>query len=224
MTVRSSIAAFWIGTSSSSRSCGQHEAADMLREMARKADQGRPTARAPGPAADRVASRPASPTCLRFDAAAAAAPDRVGHHAQRVGRQAERLADVADGAAAAIGDHGGGERGAGAALGPVDPLDDLLAPLVLEIDVDVGRLVALVGQEALEQDLVLVGIDLGDAEAVADGGVGGRSATLAKDAHLARLLDDLVHRQEVGRDLLAARSGRTPCAGSSTTFSGMPSG
>ena len=51
--------------------------------------------------------------------------------------------------------------------------------------------------------LIFVGIDRGDAEAVADGGVGGRAAALAKDAHLARLLDDLVHGQEVGRDLLA---------------------
>ena len=37
----------------------------------------------------------------------------------------------------------------------VDILDHLLAPLVLEIDVDVGRLVALVGEEALEQDVDL---------------------------------------------------------------------
>ena len=64
----------------------------------------------------------------------------------------------------------------------VDPLDHVLAPLVLEVDIDVGRLVACVGQEALEQNLVLVGIDLGDAEAVADGGIGGGAAALAKDA------------------------------------------
>ena len=36
MKVRSSIAALPIGTVSSSRSCGQHEAADMLRQMARE--------------------------------------------------------------------------------------------------------------------------------------------------------------------------------------------
>ena len=39
MTGRSSIAAGSIGTSSSSRSCGEHEAADVLREVAREADQ-----------------------------------------------------------------------------------------------------------------------------------------------------------------------------------------
>jgi len=51
---------------------------------------------------------------------------------------------------------------------------------VFEIDVDVGRLVAGVGDEALEQDLGLVGIDLGDGEAKADGGIGGRAAALAQ--------------------------------------------
>jgi hypothetical protein len=33
----------------------------------------------------------------------------------------------------------------------VEVLDDLLAALVLEVDVDVGRLVALAADEALEQ-------------------------------------------------------------------------
>ena len=37
MTVRSGIAAFSTGTRSSSASCGDHEAADVLRQMARKA-------------------------------------------------------------------------------------------------------------------------------------------------------------------------------------------
>ena len=39
MTVRSSIAAFSIGTSSDKRPAGDHEAADMLRQMPREADQ-----------------------------------------------------------------------------------------------------------------------------------------------------------------------------------------
>ena len=56
-----------------------------------------------------------------------------------------------------------------AAVGLEDPLHDDLAPLVLEIDVDVGRLAALLGDEALEQQVVAVGIDRGDAEHVADG-------------------------------------------------------
>ena len=67
--------------------------------------------------------------------------------------QAEGLADLADRAAAAIGDDGGGDAGVVAAVFLVDVLDHLLAPLVLEIDVDVGRLVALGGDEALEQQI-----------------------------------------------------------------------
>jgi hypothetical protein len=40
---------------------------------------------------------------------------------------------------------------------------------VLEIDVDVGRLAALLRDEALEQQVVAFRIDRGDAEDVADG-------------------------------------------------------
>ena len=52
---------------------------------------------------------------------------------------------------ALVGDHGGGQRRALAAVLAVDVLDHLLAPLVLEVDVDVRRLVALARDEALEQ-------------------------------------------------------------------------
>jgi hypothetical protein len=56
-----------------------------------------------------------------------------------------------------------------AAFLPVDPLDDLFASLVLEVDVDVRRLVTFVGQKALEQDFDFLRIHRGDAEAVTDG-------------------------------------------------------
>ena len=45
-----------------------------------------------------------------------------------------------------IADHRGRERGAVAAVLFVDVLDDFFAPLVLEVDVDVGRLVALLAR------------------------------------------------------------------------------
>ena len=131
---------------------GQHEAADMLREMTRKAAQrSRQFERQHQAGIGGIEAGLAH--MADIDAARAHAPHGVGHGAHRVGRQAERLADLADGAAAPVGDHRGGKRGAMAAFLLVDPLDDLFAPLVLEVDVDVGRLVALVGQEALEQDL-----------------------------------------------------------------------
>src|SRR5207247_9589651 len=72
----------------------------------------------------------------------APAPDRAGERADHVGRQAQCLADLADGAAGAIADHRGGEPGALPAVFAVDILDHLLPPLMLAIDVDVERLVA----------------------------------------------------------------------------------
>ncbi len=56
--------------------------------------------------------------------------------------QAQRLADIADRAARAIASDDSGQRRALPPIGGVDPLDHLLAPLMLEIHVDVGRLVA----------------------------------------------------------------------------------
>jgi hypothetical protein len=65
--------------------------------------------------------------------------------------EAERLADVAQRRARPIADHRRGQRCAFATVLFVDVLDHLLAPLMLEIDVDVRRLVALARDEALEQ-------------------------------------------------------------------------
>ena len=56
--------------------------------------------------------------------------------------EAKRLAHVAHRALRPVGDERGGQRGALAGIFPVDVLHHLLAPLMLEVDVDVGRLVA----------------------------------------------------------------------------------
>ena len=64
---------------------------------------------------------------------------------------AERAADVAQRRARPVADDDRRERRAMAAVLAVDVLDDLFAALVLEVDVDVGRLVALGADEALEQ-------------------------------------------------------------------------
>src|SRR5690606_39433765 len=55
-------------------------------------------------------------------------------------------------AARPVGDDGRREAGPVAAVLPVDVLDDLLAALVLEIDVDVGRLAPLGGEEARSEE------------------------------------------------------------------------
>ena len=85
-----------------------------------------------------------------------------------------------------------------AAVGLEHPLHDDLAAFVLEVDVDIGRLAAFLGDEALEQQVVALRIDRGDAEYVADGAVGRRPAALAEDVLGSGEADDRVHRQEVG--------------------------
>src|SRR3546814_3624268 len=56
-----------------------------------------------------------------------------------IARQTERLADLGDCTARAVAGDDCGQRRAVAAVGLVDPLDDLLASFVLEVDVDVRR-------------------------------------------------------------------------------------
>src|SRR5262249_46307976 len=111
----------------------------------------------------------------------------------------ERLADLAYRAAGAIVHDRGADRSAFASIAPVDVLDHLLAPLVLEVDVDVGRLVAVLRDEAGEQEAALVRIDRGDAEAIADRAVGRRAAALAEDALAAGERDHVVDGQEITR-------------------------
>ena len=167
ITVRSGMAAFSIGTSSASGP----------REMTK-----------PPTCCDRWRGKPRS-ICgqLEHQAFEARAPDprtRISSPGDRPlpRRKAERLAHVAHRALRPVADHRGGERGALAAVLAVDVLDHLLAPLVLEVDVDVGRLVALARHEALEQHAHARRIDLGDAERIAHHRVRRRAPPLAEDA------------------------------------------
>src|SRR5690606_19897414 len=64
-------------------------------------------------------------------------------------------------------------------------------------DVDVGRLVPVAGDEALEEDVEAVGIDGGDAEGEAHRGGRGTAAALAEDAAPAGEGDELVDGEEV---------------------------
>jgi len=100
--------------------------------------------------------------------AAAHAPDRGGKRADRVFRQPEGFADLADGGTAAIGDDGRSYAGMVASIVIVDVLDHFLAPLVLEIHIDVGRLAAIGGDKAFEQEVAIARVDVGDAQAVTD--------------------------------------------------------
>ena len=122
---------------------------------------------------------------------------RARHRVDHAVVHAKRAAGVAQHAARSIRDDHRGQRGAVAAILVVDVLDHFLAALVLEVHVDVGRFVALLADEALEQRVAAYQVDLGDAQAVADGRVGGRAPALAQDALAARELDDVVDGQEI---------------------------
>ena len=69
---------------------------------------------------------------------------------------------------------------------------------MLEIDVDIGRLVALLRDEAFEQKAAADRIDLGDVKAIADGRIGGRAAPLRENALVARMAHDVVDGEEIG--------------------------
>jgi hypothetical protein len=70
---------------------------------------------------------------------------------------------------------------------------------VLEVDVDVGRLLALGRDEAIEQHVDLGRVHRRDGEAIADDRVGGRAAALAEDALRAGEVDDVAHGEEILR-------------------------
>ena len=175
---------------------GQNEAARMLRHVPGKADQ-----------CARQVQRQAQPAVLQVevqcsgvflgDAFLAPAPDLGGQGAGHVLGQTHRLADVAHRAAAAIADDRGAQGGAMAAIGVVDPLDDFLAPLVLEIDVDIGRFAAFGTDETFEQQVAAGGVDRGDAQHETDRRIGGGPASLAEDALGAGEPDDAINRQEI---------------------------
>ncbi len=71
---------------------------------------------------------------------------------------------------------------------------------MLEIDVDVRRLLALLADEAFEQEIDLHRIDGGDAEHIADGGIRRRAAPLAENVLAPGKAHDVMDRQEIRRD------------------------
>src|SRR5690606_41423178 len=85
----------------------------------------------------------------------------VGHRVDDAGVHRERAAGVAQHAGRPVRDDHGGQRGAVAAVFFIDVLDDFFAALVFEIDVDVGRLVAFLADDTLEQRLALVRVARG---------------------------------------------------------------
>ncbi len=193
---------------------GDHEAAGMLRQVARKAGQ---LAGQRGP--DRALLGAQRLERAAHDGRVVDVAQAPGGVLDEARVDSQGLAGVPQGAAAPVGDDHGGQGGVGAPVAGVDILDNLLAAMMLEIHVDVGRLAALAADEPGKEQSAGDGIDLGDAQAVADHGVGRRTPALAQDALAAGVADQVVDRQEIGlvaqladqRELvleLASRGGR----------------
>ncbi len=83
-------------------------------------------------------------------------------------RQPERLADLADRAARAIGRERGDERRAIGAVALVHARDQLLADVAREVEVDVRQRGELLVEEAAEEELVLHRVDVREPREVAD--------------------------------------------------------
>ena len=168
----------------------------MLREMAREPDQFR---NEPEQRADLAASRVETgfADALGLDGGAVPPMQRFGERPDLQVVESERLADVAYCAFRPIGNHGRGERGTVARVSFVNILDDFLSALVLEIHVDIGRLVTFLGDEPFHEHLHPRGIDLGYPEAEANRGVRRRSSALAENAAVTRKSDDVVNGQEI---------------------------
>src|ERR1700733_15689473 len=85
-------------------------------------------------------------------------PDLRRQRLDEVFGQAQRLADVAKRALGTITDYGRAQRRMIAPIGFEDPLHRDLASLMLEVDIDIGRLTALLRDETLEQQIITLWI------------------------------------------------------------------
>ena len=95
-------------------------------------------------------------------------------------RHLEHAADVADDRLRLHRAEGDDLRDVLAAVLPRDVVDDLAAPPLAEVDVDVGQRHALGIEEALEDQVEVERIDVGDPQAVGDQAAGRRSAARAR--------------------------------------------
>jgi len=118
------------------------------------------------------------------------------------GRVPERFGHVAHGVLRPVLDHVRHLGRSFPPILPVDPLDDLLAPIRVEVDVDVGLFIAERREEPLERQVVPDRVHRGDVEQIADRAAGRRPATLTQDAAATRLLHDAVDDQEVAGEVL----------------------
>ena len=176
----------------------QHEAAGMGAELAGEADElAGEVERQPQPAVCHVEVERCG--VLLLHPLIAPGPDLGGQGGGHILGQAHGLADIAHRAAGAKAHHRAAQRRTLAPVMLIDPLDHLLAPLMLEIDIDIGWLAPFGGDEALEEQARARGVDAGDAQHVAHRRIGRRTPALAKNPLAAGIAHDGVHGEEIRR-------------------------
>ena len=123
----------------------------------------------------------------------------------------EHLADLARGAAVAVGDDVRGHGRPRRPVALVDVLDDPLAAVpARQVEVDVRPLPPLLGEEALEEELHPHRVDRGDAEAVADRAVRGGAPALGEDALAPAEVHEVPDDEEVAGEVQLADEGELP--------------
>src|SRR4029453_16797503 len=85
----------------------------------------------------------------------------------------------------------------------VDVLDDVLAVIRRDVQVDVGHRAAVLGEEALKEEIVRDRIALRDVEPVRDDQIGRRAAALRGDLALLAEADDVPVDEEELREAAA---------------------
>src|SRR5690606_3202679 len=83
-----------------------------------------------------------------------------------------------------------------------DVVDDLLPAVLADVDIDVGVLGAVGVGEPLEEQAVLHGAGVGQAQAVADHRADARATGVGRDAAPPRFAHEVPDDQEVRRDAL----------------------
>jgi hypothetical protein len=125
------------------------------------------------------------------------AVDHLGERILLTRGVAESLGHVAHRRFGPIRDDVGDLRRVQATVLLVHVLDHLFAAAALDVDVDVGRTVSLGGQEPLEQQPERDRIGVGDAQRVADRGVGRRASPLAEDVVALAELHQVPNHEEI---------------------------
>ena len=96
-----------------------------------------------------------------------------------------------------IGDDIGHLCGVVTAMTLVDVLNDFFASTRFDVDIDIGRTIALGRKKPFEQQTQLDGVGFGDTQRETHRGVGSRPATLAVDVVATTKIDKVVNDQEV---------------------------